>query len=132
MKKYYCLVEYGTELLSFTQDKDCVCAIMKYPNGEEHCVPYDFLVGTDGARGVVRKALNLTFLGETRNVDNMTVGDVKVEGLDSNVRRLLFQVSSNSFTESLVALAYVGPCGERLVSLAQFLLVMSEFGVRTG
>jgi len=59
-----------------------VYATMKYPDGAEHCVPYDFLVGTDGARGVVRKALGLTFLGETRNVDNMTVGDVKVEGLD--------------------------------------------------
>jgi hypothetical protein len=37
--------------------------------------------------GSVRKLLDLTFQGETRDTDGMVWGDVEITGLTSNVRR---------------------------------------------
>ncbi|KAJ4473296.1 hypothetical protein C8J55DRAFT_490849 [Lentinula edodes] len=61
-------VELGTELKSFEQQPDHVLAhVVKIVDSKtvEESFTVDWLVGTDGARGVVRKQLGLTFLGET-------------------------------------------------------------------
>ena len=47
---------------------------------EEESSKYEWVVGADGARGVVRKLLGLTFLGETK-AEKFIVGDIKLEGL---------------------------------------------------
>jgi 2-polyprenyl-6-methoxyphenol hydroxylase-like FAD-dependent oxidoreductase len=94
LNKLGCETEWGTTLLSLEQPEggDFVRAFVSRPHPESHehehlteSATYDFVVGADGARGVVRKSLGLTFLGETSNADNLVVGDVMVHGLDSKV-----------------------------------------------
>ncbi|KAJ7252731.1 FAD binding domain-containing protein [Mycena haematopus] len=90
LQKLGCETEWGSTLLSFEQPEggDCVRASISRPHGEERVTEtatFDYVVGTDGARGVVRKALGLTFLGETSNADRLVVGDVMVHGLDPKV-----------------------------------------------
>ncbi|KAJ6581423.1 FAD binding domain-containing protein [Mycena capillaripes] len=88
LRKLGCETEWGSTLLSFEQPEggDCVRASISRPQDEGHITEtetFDFVVGTDGGRGMVRKSLGLTFLGETSNADNLVVGDVMVHGLDS-------------------------------------------------
>src|SRR5438128_855697 len=76
-----CHVELATELRSFEQFEDDVVAnIVKCDkNGQEtlEVAKFRWLIGADGARGVVRKGLGLSFLGETIAMD-MVLGDVKI------------------------------------------------------
>ena len=77
------MVEFGSELKGFEQFEDHVTVrIIHRSNGEESLeetqVPW--LVGTDGAHSIVRKTLALSFLGETREANEMIVGDIKVKG----------------------------------------------------
>ncbi|TFK73747.1 hypothetical protein BDN72DRAFT_814023 [Pluteus cervinus] len=86
LTKYNCLVEYGTELRSFQRADDGVIAhLVKQSNGQEteEVAKFQYLAGTDGAHSVVRKNLDVSFLGETREKQNLVVGDIWVkEGLD--------------------------------------------------
>ncbi|KIJ50310.1 hypothetical protein M422DRAFT_245563 [Sphaerobolus stellatus SS14] len=85
LKKYSCEVELGTELTSFTESEAGVqVSLSKKIDEKEITEKADvaWLMGTDGARGVVRKSLNLTFLGETRE-ERFVIGDLIVKGLDS-------------------------------------------------
>ncbi|KDQ57091.1 hypothetical protein JAAARDRAFT_35693 [Jaapia argillacea MUCL 33604] len=83
LAKYSCHVELGTELRTFEQFSDHVEALIVKinANGEEVRETFitEWLVGTDGGRGVVRKQLGLTFLGETRE-DQSVLGEVRLEG----------------------------------------------------
>ncbi|KAF9478246.1 hypothetical protein BDN70DRAFT_880202 [Pholiota conissans] len=83
-----CSVELGTELLSFVQTDGRVRAKLikrgmsqDMDSGEIEETMFEYMIGADGARGVVRKQLGLSFLGETRHVENFVVGDIIVEGL---------------------------------------------------
>jgi 2-polyprenyl-6-methoxyphenol hydroxylase-like FAD-dependent oxidoreductase len=69
-------VELGAELRSFSQDPDGVIAT----TGEAE-IHARYLVGCDGGRSTVRKALDLPLRGETPDVQLMAVGDVEVDGL---------------------------------------------------
>ena len=85
MKKYNSSVELGVELVSLEQFDDRVEVKIRKRNidnseFEEESSTYQWVVGADGARGVVRKSLGLTFQGETKD-EKFVVGDVKVEGL---------------------------------------------------
>ncbi|OCH86653.1 monooxygenase [Obba rivulosa] len=87
LAKYDCHVEIGTELRGFEQYPGHVTAhIGKTHNGAQiiDTVTCHWLIGTDGARGIVRKQLGLTFLGETRDADqHLVVADFQVKsGLD--------------------------------------------------
>lgn len=88
LAEHGCSVELGTELQSFEQTSSSVkVKVIKRgfsqdpDSGELEESIFDWMIGTDGARGVVRKQLGLAFLGETRNVENLIVGDICVEGL---------------------------------------------------
>ncbi|KAF8956927.1 pentachlorophenol 4-monooxygenase [Flammula alnicola] len=88
LAEFGCTVELGTELKSFVQDSDHVKATLikrgmsqDMESGEVEEVLFDWMIGADGAKGVVRKQLGLSFLGETRNVENFIVGDIMVDGL---------------------------------------------------
>jgi 2-polyprenyl-6-methoxyphenol hydroxylase-like FAD-dependent oxidoreductase len=70
-------VEFGTAIHSFTQQHDCVHAILS--TGET--VHADYLVGCDGAHSVVRKSLGVQLLGETLSEKLTLVADVTVEDL---------------------------------------------------
>jgi len=87
LEKYGCSVELGTELLSFEDDGERVLAkLIKRKGGEEIAETFEasYLVGADGAKGVSRKQLGLTFLGETREDVGSVVGDIclDVKGVD--------------------------------------------------
>ncbi|KAF1685453.1 2-polyprenyl-6-methoxyphenol hydroxylase [Pseudoxanthomonas broegbernensis] len=73
-------VELGCELLGFEQDRDGVAARLAGPAGEE-TVHARYLVGADGGRSFVRKALGVDFPGKTLGVRAL-VADVVLTGLD--------------------------------------------------
>ncbi|KAL4243826.1 hypothetical protein ABKN59_011512 [Abortiporus biennis] len=81
-------VERSTELISFQQDQNGVTAeiIKRSSDNTEtrETAHFDFLVGADGARGVTRKQLGLTFLGES-TPNHVLIGDVFVKGLSREV-----------------------------------------------
>ncbi|PCH36619.1 monooxygenase [Wolfiporia cocos MD-104 SS10] len=85
LAQYGCHVELGTELQMFEQYTDHVVAQVarKVGDGEEpETITARWLVGTDGARGIVRKKLGLSFLGETRGIEeHFVIGDVKIKGI---------------------------------------------------
>jgi HAD superfamily hydrolase (TIGR01490 family) len=56
-------VDYGCELLSFTQDAAGILAHMRTASGSETWERYRFLVGCDGARSTVRQLLEIPFEG---------------------------------------------------------------------
>lgn len=122
LAKLGCVVEKGTELLSFEQNKNYVEVKLckRGPEGlreEYETERYEWMVGTDGAKGVVRKQLGLSFLGETRKVENFVVGDICVEGLSRKVCQAFFVISSFAIPPSsgvfrvLTALGSSGTCG---------------------
>ncbi|KAF8891790.1 FAD binding domain-containing protein [Infundibulicybe gibba] len=98
LAKDFCEVELGTELLSFSQHEDYVEVNLtkRGPSGEEvsDTEKFAWVIGADGARGVVRKQLELSFLGEALPQENLVVGDVIVDGLDQSFWHLLGQAST--------------------------------------
>ena len=85
MKKYDSSIELGMELVSLEQFDDRVEVKIQKRNTEdsepkEESSTYKWVVGADGARGVVRKLLDIPFLGETKD-EKYVIGDIKVEGL---------------------------------------------------
>ncbi|KAJ7720565.1 FAD binding domain-containing protein [Mycena maculata] len=96
-----CEPEWGTTLLSFEErpGEDVVRTriLRPHPGGDGDLTEtpsFDYIVGADGARGMVRKALGLSFLGETSNADNLVVGDVMVHGLDPSLWHMWGQVGA--------------------------------------
>ena len=93
LEKMGTVIEFGSELKGFEQFEDHVSVqIVRRSHGEvsleENQVSW--LIGTDGARSTVRKTLALSFLGETREADEMVVGDIKVRsGLDREVGEIV-------------------------------------------
>ncbi|KIY52998.1 hypothetical protein FISHEDRAFT_69455 [Fistulina hepatica ATCC 64428] len=83
-------VELGTELVSFEQYPTHVVATLRKNTEsqeqylEEEVVGFSWILGADGAKGSMRKLLGFSFVGETRNVDNMIVGDIFIKGLDTH------------------------------------------------
>jgi 2-polyprenyl-6-methoxyphenol hydroxylase-like FAD-dependent oxidoreductase len=69
-------VELDAELRGFSQCGDGVTATI----GGAH-VQARYLVGCDGGRSTVRKALGLSMRGQTPDVQLMAVGDVEADGL---------------------------------------------------
>ncbi|KAJ7656363.1 FAD binding domain-containing protein [Mycena polygramma] len=81
LQAYACSVELGTELVGFEQHDDRVCAHIS-SEGTTEDIDVKYIIGADGAKGFVRKELDLSFLGETRSEDHLVVSDVIIEGLD--------------------------------------------------
>lgn len=74
-------VELGTEVTGFEQDADGVTAVLA--DGER--VRAGHLVGCDGGRSRVRKAMGVRFDGTTEEAQSMVVGDVEAEGISRDV-----------------------------------------------
>ncbi|XVU27358.1 FAD-dependent monooxygenase [Actinoplanes sp. CA-054009] len=70
-------VELGVGVTALTQDEDRVHVTLD--NGETVAARY--VVGADGGRSTVRKALGVAFEGETFETEQMIIADVRVEGL---------------------------------------------------
>ena len=110
------IVEFGSELRGFEQfDSHVTVQIVHRLHGEELVeetqVPW--LVGTDGAHSIVRKALALPFLGETREAEEMVVGDIKVmAGLDDReVRETVIQILNHLSFRLILFLSSFGTVG---------------------
>jgi 2-polyprenyl-6-methoxyphenol hydroxylase-like FAD-dependent oxidoreductase len=70
-------VELGTELVGFKQAGDSVVA----ETGAGGSIEAEYLVGCDGGRSGIRKALGVSFEGSTSETQLMVIGDVEAEGL---------------------------------------------------
>jgi 2-polyprenyl-6-methoxyphenol hydroxylase-like FAD-dependent oxidoreductase len=70
----------GTELRSFEQSDEGVTAILE-KNGISETFDTKWIIGADGAKGVVRKQLGLAFLGETRDDTRIVTGDIRLKGV---------------------------------------------------
>lgn len=67
-------IRFGTEMLSFTQDRDGVRAEMRHRDTGETCtVNADFLVAADGPRSPVRKSLEIGQSGPGELFHNVSV-----------------------------------------------------------
>jgi len=86
LDRHACQVELGTALYSIQPESDHVLAHVLKKDGDQEAVATikcRWLIGTDGARGVVRKQLGLLFDGETLGVtQHLVVGDIEIKGLD--------------------------------------------------
>ncbi|WP_437960200.1 FAD-dependent oxidoreductase [Sorangium sp. So ce119] len=74
-------VELATELTGFEQGRDGVTATLAHAGGTE-LVRAAYLVGADGGRSFVRRALGVGFQGEALEAHPALVGDVCADGLD--------------------------------------------------
>ena len=72
-------VELDTELVGFEQDEAGVTATLRR-GGTAERARFRYLVGADGGRSFVRKALGVGFAGETFETERTLIGDVEVEG----------------------------------------------------
>lgn len=70
-------VELGAELVGFKQASDSVVAEI----GDGRSIEADHLVGCDGGRSGIRKALGVSFEGSTPETQLMVIGDVEADGL---------------------------------------------------
>ncbi|KAG1791730.1 FAD binding domain-containing protein [Suillus plorans] len=80
LEKFSCSVEMGTELRSFEQSDVGVTAVLA-KDGISETFDTKWIIGADGAKGIVRKQLGLTFLGETRDDAQVVTGDIRLTGV---------------------------------------------------
>lgn len=76
-------VEFACELVDFAEDADGVTVRLARPSGEE-TLRVRWLVGADGGRSTVRRALNIDFPGKTLGARAL-VADVVLTGLTRDV-----------------------------------------------
>jgi 2-polyprenyl-6-methoxyphenol hydroxylase-like FAD-dependent oxidoreductase len=101
LDKFGVHVELSTELVDFAAHSDHVeatIAAKKGGNTTTEMKKYDFLVGSDGAHSIIRKKLGCTFLGETRDAENLVVGDIDVKvGLSNDVSSLSILLALSNY-----------------------------------
>ncbi|KAA1469846.1 hypothetical protein DENSPDRAFT_646738 [Dentipellis sp. KUC8613] len=86
LSAYNVRVELSTELFRLDQDEERVVAgVIQSQDGNEvrQQIAARYVIGADGAKGIVRKILNLSLLGETREENHILVGEVEAFGIDS-------------------------------------------------
>ncbi len=71
-------VEFGVGVLSVAEDATGVHVTLS--TGE--VVTARYVVGCDGGRSTIRKALGVGFEGETREAEQLFIADVRIDGLD--------------------------------------------------
>ncbi|MFA4083359.1 FAD-dependent monooxygenase [Mycobacteroides salmoniphilum] len=81
-------VEFSCEVTDFDQETDGVTVTVS-GGGKADRIHAAYLVGTDGGRSTVRKALGVGFAGETFESERTLIGDVRVEGLDGTFCHVL-------------------------------------------
>jgi 2-polyprenyl-6-methoxyphenol hydroxylase-like FAD-dependent oxidoreductase len=93
-------VELGVEVTGFTQDEDGVTATLS--TGET--VRAAYLVGADGGRSAIRRALGVGFAGETDETERLTIADVRITGLDRDFWHIWPGADGKSFRLGLCPL----------------------------
>lgn len=74
-------VEYGMEAVSFSQDDDGVEVVLRDEAGMQTLARCGYLVGGDGAHGMVRPCSGVEFLTSSVDSQPMLAADVIVDGL---------------------------------------------------
>ncbi|KAF9523094.1 FAD binding domain-containing protein [Crepidotus variabilis] len=75
------IIEWGVALSSLVdQGESGVQATYTNNKGEVENTTFEYVIGADGAKGVVRKLLGLPFVGRT-NIENFIIGDILIEDL---------------------------------------------------
>lgn len=80
-------VERGVEFVGLAQDGEGVTARLRHPDGREEEARAAYLVGCDGARSAVRRALGIDFEGYTEP-DTYILGDVRIDGVELDPRSI--------------------------------------------
>ncbi|KAG2043498.1 FAD binding domain-containing protein, partial [Suillus americanus] len=80
LERFSCSVEMDTELHSFEQSDEGVTAVLE-KNGISETFDTKWIIGADGAKGIVRKQLGLAFSGETRDDTRLVTGDIRLKGI---------------------------------------------------
>ena len=75
-------VELDTELTAIESTDRAVSVTLGRGDGRPEQAEFEYVVGCDGGRSFVRKALGVPFVGETRETERALIGDVHVDGLD--------------------------------------------------
>ncbi|GAB4585425.1 FAD-dependent monooxygenase [Nocardia sp. IFM 10818] len=75
-------VESGVALSDFSADDHGVTATLTHEDSSTETVRVEYLVGADGGRSTVRKALGIAFEGSTDESIRMLLGDVRADALD--------------------------------------------------
>ncbi len=75
-------VEFGSRLTSLGQDDSGVTAELTGADGSVRHVRARFLVGADGGRSTVRRAVGIGMTGETLSPGGSLVADIRLEGMD--------------------------------------------------
>lgn len=78
LAEYGVEVELGCEVAGLTQDEEKATVTLADGRGIEAA----YVVGCDGGRSVLRKALGVPFEGESDDEECMVIGDVEADGLD--------------------------------------------------
>jgi 2-polyprenyl-6-methoxyphenol hydroxylase-like FAD-dependent oxidoreductase len=94
--------QFGRQLTGFEQDAEGVTAQIADAAGES-AVRARYLIGTDGGRSLVRRALAISFPGETLGIRAL-VADVHLEGLDRHAWHR-FQLGSGASQVMICPLA---------------------------
>lgn len=136
LSKVGCEVELGVELQHLEQFDDHVkVSLLKHnldgtkgvePTKEEES--YDWVIGSDGAKGAVRRELGLKLLGETTTYSFIT-GDFRLEGLESDVSISFFDLSFINLIFLKSEMAPMGGNGGYHVSLLSqvtFLFLLTQ------
>jgi hypothetical protein len=120
LEKYNCSVEFGKELIGFEQDNHNVVGVTQTHTGDGNStkeqITASYLVGADGGKGttndfvahfsdisfnggIVRRLLNLKFLGSPKDDDGMIVTNAIVDNLSTHVRSVSARISARILTE---------------------------------
>ncbi|NGX07122.1 FAD-dependent monooxygenase [Mycobacteroides franklinii] len=81
-------VEFGCEVTGFTQDAHGVTVTVSR-GGTVQPIRASYLVGSDGGRSTIRKALGVGFAGETFESERTLIGDVRADGLEGTFCHVL-------------------------------------------
>lgn len=97
-------MELGKALTAIEQDDGGVTATIthyknKGPTQETEVLRAKFLLGCDGARGVSRKLLGLSFEGETKYAEGQVWGDVEIDGLTNDVSAALPSFAATTYPQ---------------------------------
>ncbi|MEU9806298.1 FAD-dependent monooxygenase [Mycobacterium sp. NPDC050853] len=81
-------VEFSSEVIGFEQDGEGV-TVTFLRDGIPVRIRASHLVGTDGGRSAIRKALDVGFAGKTFESERTLIGDVRADGLDGTFCHVL-------------------------------------------
>ena len=94
IKNFGYSIDRETELGQFNQDDHGVNSVLKRSDGQEESITTKYLIAADGARSMVRKQLQIPFIGKTFSTA-LYVSDCKAEG-DLSPDQLCFSFSDQT------------------------------------